>query len=468
MPTTTVEKLNPTRVKLLVAVTGDDLQPHIAKAYQTISEQISIPGFRKGKVPAAIIDQRVGKGAVVEQAVNDSLDEFYRIALDGADVRPMGRPSADVVEWLDVKDLSGTLTLSFEVEVRPEFTIPEYAGLELTVDDAVIDEDAVQAELDELRSRFGTLVTVERPATTGDFVQLDLVAKIGDDEVDSATGISYELGSGELIVGIDEAVDSLTAGESTTFSSTLLGGEHEGEDAEITVSVTAVKERELPPADDDFAQIASEFDTIEELKKSLEEQVSQQSVFTQGRQARDAFVDLLLEKADIPVSAEIVEDEVHRHLEGENRLEDDDHRAEVTESSQKALRTQLLLDAIVEQESIQATQSELTQYIISSASQYGMEPGQFIQALEQNNQIPVIVGEVARNKALAIALGKAVVKDASGNLIDLSEFTAVDHSNEEGAETEEIVEDAPAAEDIVADEAAPAKAQKKAAASKKK
>ncbi|MFC4225180.1 trigger factor [Lysinibacter cavernae] len=459
MPTTTVEKLNPTRVKLLVAVTGDELQPHIKKAYQTVSEQISIPGFRKGKVPAAIIDQRVGKGAVIEQAVNDSLDEFYRAALDGSDVRPMGRPSADVVEWLDIKDLSGTLTLAFEVEVRPEFDIPKLDGIKLTVDDAEIDADAVQAELDELRSRFGTLVTVDRPAKKGDFVTIDLVAKIEDAEVDSASGISYELGSGELIEGIDEALDSLTADETTTFTSTLLGGDNEGKDAEITVTVTAVKERELPEANDDFAQIASEFDTIDELKKSLEEQVGKQAVFTQGRQARDAFVDLLLEKADIPVSEEIVNDEVHRHLEGENRLEDDEHRAEVTASSEKALRTQLLLDAIAEQENIQATQNELTQYIISSAAQYGMEPGQFIQALEQNNQIPVIVGEVARNKALAVALGKATVTDKSGKPVDLSEFTAVD-AGEEGeaaeAEAEKPAKKAPAKK------AAPKKAAAKA------
>ncbi len=465
MPTTTVEKLNPTRVKLLVAVTADDLAPHLKKAYQTISEQVAVPGFRKGKVPAAIIDQRVGKPAVIEQAVNDSLDTFYRAALEGQDVRPMGRPSADVVEWFDMKDMSGTLTLAFEVEVRPEFAVPAFEGLELIVDDVEIDKEAVQAELDELRSRFGTLVTVDRPAKNGDFVQIDLVAKINGADVDNATGISYELGSGDLIEGIDEALESLTADETTTFESKLLGGDHEGETAEITVTVTGVKERELPEANDDFAQIASEFDTIAELMASLEEQVGKQAVFTQGRQARDAFIDLLVEKADIPVSAEIIEDEVHRHLEGEGRLEDEEHRAEVTESSSKSLRTQLLLDAIAEQENIQATQNELTQYIISSAAQYGMEPGQFIQALEQQGQIPVIVGEVARNKALAIALGKAIVKDKSGKLVDLSEFTAVDTSEEAPAEDAEAeAAEAPAEEAEKPAKKAPAK--KKAAPKK--
>ncbi len=444
MPTTTVEQINPTRVKLLVDISAEDLQPHIKTAYQTIAQQVSIPGFRKGKVPAPIIDQRLGKGAVIEQAVNDSLDHFYREALSGTDVRPMGRPSADVVEMINPADLSGKLVLAFEVEVRPEFTVPNLDDITLTVDDAVIDEEAVQEELDGLRKRFGTLVTVERPAGDGDFVTLDLTATIGEKQVDSATGVSYQLGSGELIKGIDEALDTLSAGESTTFVSTLLGGEHEGEEAEISVTVTAVKERELPEANDEFAQIASEFDTIAELRESLAEQVGKQAVFTQGRQARDAFVDLLLEQADIPVSAEIVAAEVERHLEGEGRIEDDEHRAEVTLESEKALRIQLLLDAIAEQEAVQPTQNELTQYIISSAAQYGMEPGQFVQALEQNGQVPMVIAEVTRNKALAIALAKATVVDASGNPVDLSEFTAVD---EEPAAAAAEATDAAAAEE---------------------
>lgn len=433
MAKTSVEKLNPTRVKLKVEVTADELAPHIEKAYKTVANQISIPGFRKGKVPAQIIDQRVGKGAVIEQAVNDSLDFHYQIALSEADVRPMGRPTADVDQWLEA-DFSGSVVIAFEVEVRPEFALPKYEGLKLTVDEAKVDKKAVDAELDALRSRFGTLVTVDRPAKAGDFVELDLIARVDGNQVDQAAGVSYELGSGTLLEGIDDALDSLTAGETTTFSSKLLGGEHEGSDAEVEVTVTSVKERELPKADDDFAQMASEFDTIGELKKSIEEQVERSSVFTQGGQARELFIEELLKKAKIPVSEELINDEVHRHLEGEGRLDDDVHRAEVTESSTKTLQTQLLLDAIAEAENVEPTQNELSQYIFSSASQYGMEPAEFIQALEQSGQIPVIIAEVTRNKALAVALSKAEVVDKKGKKVDLSDFTRVDTVDDEAEE----------------------------------
>ncbi|GAA1960920.1 trigger factor [Microbacterium aquimaris] len=452
MVTSTVEKLSPTRVKLHITVTPDELKPSITRAYDVIAKDVQIPGFRKGKVPAPIIDQRIGRGPVLEQAVSDGLDAFYRQAVEAEGVRVLGRPSADVLEWPDEKDFSGDLKVAVEVDVRPEFDLPAYEGLTVEVDSVEVDETAVDEELDKLRARFGTLVTVERPAATGDFVELDLVASIDGAEIDRAEGVSYEVGSGELLEGIDEAIDSLTAGEDTTFRSKLVGGDHAGEEAEVSVSVKAVKERELPEADDDFAQIASEFDTIAELRESLSERASQQSVFTQGSAARDKLVEQLLEQVEIAVPPQLIEDEVHAHLEQESRLEDDEHRAEVTEASEKQFRTQMLLDAIAEQAEVQVSQEELTQYLVQSASQYGMAPQEFVQALQQQNQLPAIVAEVARNKALAVALGKVTVVDSAGNPVDLTGFIAVE--DEEAAE-EEVVEEA---EEIL-EEAAEAEAE---------
>lgn len=474
MPTTSVEKLSPTRAKLTITVTPEELKPSITHAYEHIAEQINVPGFRKGKVPPPIIDQRVGKAAVLEHAVNEGLDGFYRAAVAEHELRPLGRPAADIVEWPNEKDFSGDLLLAIEVDVRPEIELPAYEGLEVTVDDVQVGDDEVNEELERLRTRFGTLITVDRPAKSGDFVTLDLVAKIDGAEVDTANGISYEVGSGELLEGIDEALDSLTAGETTTFESKLLGGEHEGETAEITVTVTAVKERELPEADDDFAQIASEFDTIGELTDSLKEQVARNKTFGQGTQARDAFVEKLLELVEVPVADSVIEDEVHRHLESESRLEDDEHRAEVTEASTKAFKTQIILDKIAETEDVKVSQDELTQYLVQGAAQYGMDPNEFVQILSQQGQIPAMVGEVARNKALAIALGKAKVTDASGNPVDLTEFTAVagDDEAEAAAEAEvveqaeEIVEEAEATE-AAAEEPAEKAAPKKRATKKK-
>jgi trigger factor len=474
MVNSTVEKLSPTRVKLHITVSPDELKPSIAHAYEHIARDVQIPGFRKGKVPAPIIDQRMGRGAVIEHAVNEGLDGFYREAVEAQELRVIGRPNAEIVELPDLKDFSGDLVVDVEVDVRPEFDLPAYDSITVTVDAVEADEAGIDAELDRLRARFGTLVTVDRPAAKGDFVELDLVATIDGTEIDRAEGVSYEVGSGELLEGIDEAIDSLTADEETTFRSKLVGGDHAGEEAEVSVKITAVKERELPEADDDFAQMASEFDTIAELRESLSERVSQQAVFTQGSAARDKFIDALLEAVEIPVPPQLIEDEVHNHLEGENRLEDDVHRAEVTEASEKQFRTQMVLDKIAEDADVQVSQDELTQYLIQSAAQYNMAPQDFVNALQQGNQLPALVGEVARNKALAIALGKVTVVDTDGKPVDLTGFVAVE--GEEAAAEDEVVEEAQEIADAAADadavidaEEAPAKAPaKKRAPAKKK
>lgn len=479
MVNSTVEQLSPTRVKLHITVSPEELKPSIAHAYEHIARDVQIPGFRKGKVPAPIIDQRMGRGAVIEHAVNEGLDGFYRQAVEAQELRVIGRPSAEIVELPELKDFSGDLVVDVEVDVRPEFDLPAYDSITVTVDAVEVDEAGIDAELDRLRARFGTLVTVDRPAATGDFVELDLVATIDGAEIDRAEGVSYEVGSGELLEGIDEAIDSLTAGEETTFRSKLVGGDHAGEEAEVAVKITAVKERELPEADDDFAQMASEFDTIDELRASLSERVSQQSVFTQGSAARDKFIEALLEAVEIPVPPQLIEDEVHQHLEGENRLEDDEHRAEVTEASEKQFRTQMILDKVAEEANVQVSQDELTQYLIQSAAQYNMAPQDFVNALQQGNQLPALVGEVARNKALAIALGKVTVVDTDGKPVDLTGFVAVEgeeptDGEDETAEeaTEEAAAEAPAAdeapaEEPAAEEPAAEEAPKKAPAKKR-
>lgn len=422
MVTTTVERLSPTRVKLNITVTPEELKPSIEHAYQHIAQSVNIPGFRKGKVPPPIIDQRVGRAEVLNHAVSEGIDRFYRDAAREQEVKPLGRPSADITQWPSEKDFSGDLQLSVEVDVRPDFELPKYDGMKLEVEPVAVTPDEVENELENLRTRFGTLVTVDRPATTGDFVTLDLTATIGEQEVDTATGVSYELGSGELIDGIDDALDTLTAGESTTFESELLGGDHEGEKAQIAVTLLSVKERELPEADDEFAQIASQFDTIGELRADLREQLEKSKGMNQAIEARDKIVDVLLEKLDIPVPQQLIDDEVHRHLENENRLDDDAHRAEVAESSEKTFRTQILLDAIAEKEEIKVSQNEVTSYVVQAASQYGMDPAEFLKVLDQNGQLPGVVGEIARSKALAAVLGKAKVVDTKGKAVDVSDF----------------------------------------------
>ena len=419
---TTVERIDPTRAKLTISVTPEDLKPSIQHAYEHIGQQVQIPGFRKGKVPAAIIDQRVGRGEVLQHAVSESIERFYRQAVNEESVHAVGRPTADIESLPEVKDFSGDLVITVEVSVRPEFELPKYEGLELKVANAVVTDDDVEKELATLRERFGTLKTVDRPAKQGDFVTLDLTATIDGEQVDSASSISYEVGSGELLEGIDDAIESLTAGESTSFESTLLGGEHEGRSALVEVTVTAVKERELPELDDDFAQLASPFDTVAELKEDLKATAARTKSFDQGIEARDQILPALIEQLDIPVPQDIIDDEVERHLEAEGRAGDTEHGAEVAEGAEKAFRNQFVLDAIVEKEEIKVSQGELTTHLIRSAAQYGMNPNDFVKTLDEAGQIPSMIAEVARNKALAAVLETAKVIDADGKAVDLSDF----------------------------------------------
>lgn len=434
---TTVEKIENTRTKLTIAVEPEELRPAIDSAYKAVAEQISIPGFRKGKVPAAIIDQRIGREEILNQAVSESIDDFYRQGVAEAGIRPLGRPQADVTAWPELGDFSGDLVLEIEVDVRPDFDLPEVDGRTITVDAIEIGDDAVQEELDALRSRFGTLVTVDRPATEGDFVTLDLTATIDGEVVDTANGISYEVGSGELIDGIDEAVDSLTAGEETTFTSKLVGGDHAGKDAEVTVTVDAVKERELPEADDDFAQMASAFDTIDELKADLKEQAARSRRMGQAEQARQRLQEELVEAVEIEVPSAVVEDEVTRHLEAENRADDTEHGEEVRQETRKLLKQQMLFDRFAEEANLQVTQQELTQIIVQQAAQYGMAPQELVQALEANGQLPVLLGDILRGKTLSTLLGRVTVVDDKGETVDLSDFLPpaeeVDEDDVEGA-----------------------------------
>ncbi|MEN9737600.1 MAG: hypothetical protein RJA26_833 [Actinomycetota bacterium] len=421
--TGTVERIKPTRVKISFDVTPEQFKPSIDHAYEHIAQEVSIPGFRPGaKVPAKVLEARVGKPAILGHAINEAIDDFYRQALEAHKLRPLAQPQADIKSTPDENTWTGNLVFEVEVEVRPEFKIPTYKGLKVTVDEVKVAPIEIDEALDDLRTRFGSLKTVERAAKSGDFTTIDLVAAIDGKQIDAAQNISYQIGTGKLLDGIDEALETLTAGETTTFKSKLAGGEQAGADAEITVTLTAVKERELPAADDAFAQLASEFDTLKELKASLEKQIAESKVYNQSLQARDAALDDLIAGAKIPVSDELVEAEVNRHLEGEGRLEDADHRKEVTADSTKGFQSQMLLDAIAEAEEVKVNEQELLQYLFVTAQQYQMDANEFIKIVDQQGQIPAYVAEVARRKALSVVLESAEVKDKKGNAVDISAF----------------------------------------------
>jgi trigger factor len=411
-----VEVLSPTRVRLDVEVAYSELESHVANAYKKVASQVNIPGFRKGKIPASMIDQRVGRGAVIDEAINTALPIFYGQAAREHTVAVIGRPEVDVKEFVD----NEKLVFSVEVDVRPEVVLPDFSKITIEVDDVTVADADVDEQIESLRTRFGTLTTVEREVKNGDFTTLDMTAFIDGAEVDGgqANDISYEVGSDKMIDGLDEVLIGMKAEDVKTFETQLVG-QQEGEKGEVKVTVKAVKERELPPVDDAFAKLASEFDTLAELKTDFIARLERVKKMEQGAQARDRLVEKLLADNEIPVPDNLVELEVNDHLEGEGRLEDAEHRAEVDGQVRSSLKSDFLLDAIVASEDVQVTEIELTEYLVRTSQRYGMAPQQFAEELQKAGQIQQLVAEVTRAKALASVLGRITVKDASGNVIDL-------------------------------------------------
>ena len=434
----TVETLSPTRVKLAVELPFDEVEPSIAAAAKKVGSQIRVPGFRPGKVPARVVEQRVGRASLLTEAINELLPLKYTEAIRENDVKALGQPEIEVTELDDGKLVSFTA----EVDVRPEIEVPDLAGLTVDVDDAEVSDDDVDTQVDELRARFGTLSGVDRAIETGDFVSLDLVAQLDGEEIEggSAAGLSYEVGSNDLVEGLDDAIVGLSAGGEATFESTLRNGERAGEDAQITVTVNSVKVRELPELDDDFAGMASEFDTVDELRADVRERLGRVRLLEQGAQARDKVLEHLLETVEVPLPESAVERDIEwRKHEVIHDLDHDEDRLtalveadgqtreqwdqELRDAAEKSVKAQFILDAIADERGITVEDGELTEYLIRQARQYDMSPQQFAQTLMQNGNLPAVMADVRRNKALATALESATVTDASGNTVDLSALT---------------------------------------------
>ena len=418
--TSALEQIDATTVKLTVTLTEEDIAPTMHHAYEHVGSQVQIPGFRKGKVPPKILEQRVGKGAIIEHAVNDGLPGWYSEAVQEQGIRPYGQPEVEVVKIPGSVEGDEGLEFTATVEIRPEVTLPAADSLKITVAPAEVTDEDVEARLTALRERFGTLVGVDRPAAEGDFVTLDLAASVDGNDVDAVQGTSYQVGAGNMLEGLDDVLVGLSAGEETTYEGPLAAGEFAGQNAQITVKVTAVKTRELPDADDDFAQLASEFDTIDELREDLREQAGRIKVNNQAMEAREQLLEQLTAATEFELPKKVIEAEVHNHLAGEGRLEDDEHRAEVTEEATKALRVQILLDQLADDFDIEVEQAELLDYLLNASRQYNADPAEFIQQVEQAGQIPAMVAEVARSKATAYALRRATVTDTAGKAVDLS------------------------------------------------
>ena len=433
----TVEQLSPTRVKINVEVPFDELKPNFDRAYRKLAKQVRIPGFRPGKAPAKVLETRIGRGAVLDEVVNEAIPAKYAEAVSSGEVHALGRPEIEVTKIED-----GTqLTFTAEVDIRPQITVPVFDDLAVTVDEIEVTDEQVEQELDALRARFGTLVGVDRAAEEGDFVSIDLSATVDGKEIEEAatTGLSYEIGSGELVKGIDEALIGMTQEQTATFTTNLVAGDHAGSDAEVTVRVNSIKRRELPAADDDFAQLASEFDTLEELRADLRERIGRTNTMQQAVQARDKVLEVLLETTDVPLPEAVVQQEIegrqrdlgHVFDRDDGHLADylkkmdktkEDLESEVRTSAEKAVKTQLMLDTIADAANLQVEEAELTERILYQAQRFGVSPDEYVQRAQQSGQLGAIFADVRRGKALASVVRQAKVSDSSGKMLDLGEM----------------------------------------------
>lgn len=449
-----VRNLEPTKVKLTITVEPEEFNPFLDEARKEIGKQVNIPGFRKGHVPGKIIDQRVGFAAVAGEAVNNGVPELYSQALDEKKIRPMAQPEIDVQEVPASAKDETKLKFVATVERRPDIELPELEGMTIDVAKPEVTDEDVAKRLETLRQRFGTLVGVDRPAGKGDFANIDLSAEIDGEVVDSQEGVSYELGSNTMLDGLDEALDGLSAGEETTFEGTLEAGEHEGQKANVKVKVNSVKAEELPELNDDFAQDASEFDTLDELKADIRKQIEQDGEARQATEARDAFLAKLAEGVEIPVPKGVKADAVTEHLKSLTADPDkatDEQKQQAEEAAEKELKDQILLDTLAEKLDVKVSQADVFNFLASIAQQYGMDPNAFINAIVKNGQLGSAVAEVGRSKGLLAGM-RAVSFTSAGEPLDLSAFLGDDEAAEDAAENESV--EAASAAAAVADELA--------------
>jgi trigger factor len=443
----TVETLSPTRVKLAIEVPFEELKPSLQKAYREIGTQIQVPGFRKGKIPAAVIDQRVGRGAVLNEAVQEAIPQQILAAVNEHEVKTLGRPEVEITEFAD----NAPLKFTAEVDVRPEITIPDLAAVTVEVPAVAIGDSEIDEQVNGLRERFATLKTVERAAAEGDYVQLDLNATVDGEEVPggSATNISHEVGSKQLLPGLDEVLVGLSAGDETTFTTQLVGGDFAGRDAEVKVIVRTVKDKQLPEIDDEFAQLASEFDTLEELRGDLRERLTRAKKVEQIYAARDEALKQLVKAAEIPAPEGVVKDEVEGrkqamtdqlerigatlqdYLASEDKTEEQIDQ-ELTEAAEEGVRIQLLLDTVADAEDVQVSDDEFGHEIVHRAQRAQMQPQQYYDQLVRSGAAAAVFGDVRRGKALASVMEQVTMKDSEGAVLSLDDLRAASEDEHAG------------------------------------
>jgi trigger factor len=426
---TTLEETDKHVVKLSVEVPPEEFAKDLDQAYRHIAGEVKIPGFRKGKVPKPIIDARVGRDYVLEHFVRDYLPTYYARAIREHDLAPIAEPEIDMDSLEDGKPLKFTAT----VEIRPRLSLnPErYRGLHVQAPSTEPTEREVDEYVDRLRERFAELEVVSRPARKGDFVLADIRASINDREVPEATrtGFLTELGSEELIPALDKELEEKRKGEILKFNATLpesLGQELAGQEVTFQVLVKEVKSKKLPAADDEFAKTASEFDTLEELRKDIREKLRTLKEADSLHEVRDLVLQRAIEEVDIDLPERLVDEETESRVQNAKQRAEragttldevlaaqgwDElrFRSDARSHALRGIKADLVLEAVARQEELSVTAEDLEKEFQNLAESTGRDAKEIRKILERSGQVASLAGDIIRSKALDLLVGAADV-----------------------------------------------------------
>jgi len=417
---TTVKELPESRVRVEAEVTPDEIERSVQRTARAMGRDLRMPGFRKGKVPPPVVIQRVGREAVVDEAVRGQIGRWYLDAIDDAGIKPVGDPQLDIG---DLPAQGQPLTFSIEIGVRPTATLGTYKGVEVGKREAAADEDAVQGELDALRERSARLETVDEPAGENDFIVMDYRGTIDGVafEGGEARDQLIELGSGRLVPGFEEQLTGAKAGDrrtvKITFPDDYGADELKGRDAEFEVTVNEVKRKELPELDDDFASDAAGFDTLDELKEDIASKLREADENRLEAEFREAVLDAVVADAKIEVPETLVDARArelwdrmihslgHQGITRENYLriagkDEDEIIAEARPDAEQALRREAVIAAVIEAEGITPSDGDVLDALQASAAREGTTPEKLRERLEKAGRLDELKEDLAQRQAV--------------------------------------------------------------------
>jgi len=426
--TTTVTELPESRVRVQAQVAPEEVERRVQQAARELGRQMRVPGFRKGKVPPPVVIRRLGREAVLDEALRSFLGSWYADAIDGAGIAPVGEPDLDVPNQLPAE--GQPLEFSIEIGVRPSAKLGEYRGLEVGRRETHVEDAQIDEEIDRLRDRLASLETVERPAETGDHVVIDYVGTVEGEEFQGGTGRDQllELGSGRLVPGFEEQLTGAKAGDertvSVTFPEDYPATELAGREAQFAVTVGEVREKRLPEVDDDFASEAAGFDTLQELREDIAERLGKIDERAIEREYEDAVIAAAVAEAEVDVPDKLVHARAHELLEDTFgmlarqgiskeaylRITDRDeetlaHEAEPEAAAQ--LRREAVLAAIVEAEQIEPTDEQVREALEPTAERQGTTVEKLLEQVRSSGRLDRIRREVATRQAVELLVAEA-------------------------------------------------------------